>query len=61
MDSFDAKDYISSEETPCIVCLGVLQDKTQEEIIKKVKYNNKYMFYYTSDDYFNYAGNRRSK
>lgn len=44
MDCFDTKDYISSEETPCIVCLGVLQDKTQEEVIKKVKYNNKYTF-----------------
>lgn len=44
MDSFDAKDYISLEETPCIVCLGVLQDKTQEEVIKKVKYNNNICF-----------------
>ncbi|XP_011268962.1 putative tRNA pseudouridine synthase Pus10 [Camponotus floridanus] len=36
MNCFDTKDYISSKETPCIVCLGVLQDKTQEEVIKKV-------------------------
>lgn len=44
MDCFDTKDYIPSEETPCIVCLGVLQDKIQEEVIIKVKYDNKYTY-----------------
>ncbi|XP_070164049.1 tRNA pseudouridine synthase Pus10 isoform X1 [Polyergus mexicanus] len=36
MDSFDTRDYISSEETPCVVCLGVLQDKTQEKVVIKI-------------------------
>lgn len=38
------KDHISSEETSCIVCLGVLQDKTQEKVVIKVKYDNIYTF-----------------
>lgn len=46
MDNFDTRDYISSEETPCVVCLGVLQDKTQEKVVIKVKYENKYTFLY---------------
>ncbi|XP_072751987.1 tRNA pseudouridine synthase Pus10 [Anoplolepis gracilipes] len=36
MDSFDTKDYISLEEIPCVVCLGILQDKTLEKVILKV-------------------------
>lgn len=44
MDNFDTRDYISSEETPCVVCLGVLQDKTQEKVVIKVKYENKYIW-----------------
>ncbi|XP_029162218.1 putative tRNA pseudouridine synthase Pus10 isoform X2 [Nylanderia fulva] len=36
IDSFDIKDYTSLEETPCIVCVGILQDKTQEKVIEEV-------------------------
>ncbi|EZA55015.1 Putative tRNA pseudouridine synthase Pus10 [Ooceraea biroi] len=36
-DHTDVSDNISSEqETPCVVCLGILQDKIQETVIAKI-------------------------
>lgn len=32
----DGKNDPSSEEAPCVVCLGVLQDKAQEDVVTKI-------------------------
>ncbi|XP_012536957.1 tRNA pseudouridine synthase Pus10 [Monomorium pharaonis] len=36
LNSADITDDTSSEEAPCIACLGVLQDKVQENVVTKI-------------------------